>query len=129
MAKHGKIFIISYHYYHGNLYKYPISHENVEITPYCTCHWENSLHFLYAPWCVSFFYAPNCINASPKIIHKCIHAAAFYFSCTHAHWVSLRVIIKGSIITQTLQTKSRNFKSSFVLWYFDYCSVLQISEN
>ena len=30
-------------------------------------HSENWLNFVYAPSCVSFFYATNCINAPPKL--------------------------------------------------------------
>ena len=58
-----------------------------------------------------------------------MHPAAFYFSCTYTHGISLRIIIKDSIITQTLKTQNRKFKSSFILRYFDYCSVIKISEN
>ena len=45
------------------------------------------------------------------------------------HGTSLKIIIKDSIMTQTLLTQCPNFKSSFILWYFYNCSVLKISEN
>ena len=53
-----------------------------------------------------------------------MYSAAFYLSCTCSHGISLRIIIKDSIIPQILQTQSRNFKISFIL-----CRVLQITEN
>ena len=65
-------------------------------------HWENCLHFVYAPRCVSFFYAPNCINAAQKVNLKEMHPVAFYFSCLYTNGISLRIIIKDYIITQTL---------------------------
>ena len=37
------------------------------ITGTQTFHWENCLHFMHAPRYVSFFYAPNCINAPQKV--------------------------------------------------------------
>ena len=65
-------------------------------------HWENCLLFVYAPRCVSFFYAPICINAPQKVNLKKMHPAAFYFSYTYTNGISLRIIIKDYIITQTL---------------------------
>ena len=53
--------------------------------------------------CRLFTHLRNCINAPPKLILK-MYSAAFYFSCTHE---PLR-IIKGPIITATLQTQSLN---------------------
>ena len=52
--------------------------------------------------CVSFFYPPNCINAPEKMNLKEMHPAAFYFPCPYTNGISLRVIIKDYIITQTL---------------------------
>ena len=65
-------------------------------------HWENCLQFLYAPRCVSFFYAPNCINAPKKVNLKKMHPTAFYFSCPYTNGITLRIIIKDHIITQSL---------------------------
>ena len=69
---------------------------------YVYIHWENCLHFVYAPRCVSFFYTPNCINAPQKVNLKKMHSAAFYFSCTYTNGISLKIIIKDYIVTQTL---------------------------
>ena len=49
-----------------------------------------------------FFYAPNCINAPQKVNLKKMHPAAFYFSCLYTNGISLRIIIKDYIITQSL---------------------------
>ena len=66
-------------------------------------HWENCLHFVYAPTrCLSFFYAPNCINAPQNVNHKKMHPAVFYFSRAYTNGISLRIIIKDYITTQTL---------------------------
>ena len=104
-------------------------------------HWENCLHFVYAPRCVSFFYAPSCINAPQKVNLQKMHPAAFYFSCTYTNGISLRIIMKNFIITQTLinetalnlllllglqlPTQSRNLKQFHSLIFFDYCRVLK----
>ena len=73
-----------------------------------------------------------------------MHTAAFYFSCTYTNGISLRINIKNNIITQTLinetalnrgflglqlQTQSRSLKQFHSLIFFDYCSLLKISEN
>ena len=58
--------------------------------------------FVYAPRRVSFFYSPNCINAPQKVNHKKMHPAAFYFSCPYTNGITLRIIIKDYIITQSL---------------------------
>ena len=47
----------------------PVSY-NINIIFLNVCIWENFLHFVYAPRCVSFFYEPNCINAPQKV--RCI---------------------------------------------------------
>ena len=41
--------------------------------------WENSLHYMYAPSCVSFFHTPNCINAPPKVILLNASSCILYF--------------------------------------------------
>ena len=58
--------------------------------------------FCVSPRCVSFFYAPNCINAPQKVNLKKMHPAAFYFSCPYTNGILLRIIIKDYIITQSL---------------------------
>ena len=89
--------------------------------------WENSLYFVHAHSRVPFVYAHNCINAPAKCIPN-MHLAIFYFSCTHAHGISLR-IMNLQIFTRTLQTQSGNFERSFIIWeYFDYCCVQNIRE-
>ena len=65
-------------------------------------HSENCLHFVYAPRSVSFFYAPNCINVPQNVNLKKMHPVAFYFSCPYTNGISLRIIIKDYIITQSL---------------------------
>ena len=40
--------------------------KNDQDVPSRLQHWENCLHFMYAPRCVSFFYTPNCINEPQK---------------------------------------------------------------
>ena len=55
-----------------------------------------------------------------------MHLAAFYFSCTHAHVISL-IIKNGPIFTQTLQTKTRNFKMCF--YSLIIFSLLQSTQN
>ena len=69
-----------------------------------------------------------------------MHPAAFYFSCTYTIGISLRINIKNYIITQPLinetalnlslqlQTPTRNLKQFHSLIYFDYCSVLKVTE-
>ena len=69
-----------------------------------------------------------------------MHPAVFYFSCTYTNGISLRIIIKDYIITQTLiknccfnlvcncKPKAANLKQFHSLILFDYCSVLKIRE-
>ena len=65
-----------------------------------------------------------------------MHPAAFYFSCTYTNGISLRIIIKDFIITQTLINETAlncgfnwvyNLKQFQSLIFFDYCSVLEIT--
>ena len=68
-----------------------------------------------------------------------MHPAAFYFSCTYTNGISLRIIIKDYIITQTEINKTAlncglNFvcnckPKTAILIFFDFCSVLKITEN
>ena len=92
-------------------------------------HWENCLHFVYAPRCVSFFYAPNCINAPLKHLKK-MHPAAFYFSCTYTNEISLRIIMKDYIITQTLINETA-LNCGFIVHLLSshYCSFLEQIRN
>ena len=46
-------------------------------------------------------------------------SSCIFFLLTHAHGISLKIIIKDSIIRQILQTQIHNIKSSFILCYFD----------
>ena len=74
-----------------------------------------------------------------------MHPAAFYFSCTYTNGISLRIIIKDYIITQTLiietalncssnwvcncKPKAAILKQFHSRIFFEYCSVLKITEN
>ena len=61
-------------------------------------HWENCLHFVYALSACSFFNPPTALMHLKKwILCKCIQTDFF---CTIR--ISLRIIIKDYIITQTL---------------------------
>ena len=64
-------------------------------------HWENSLHFDYAPSCVSFMH----LTALMHLQNSFPNASSCLLLFLHTR--SLRIIIKGSIITQTLQTQSK----------------------
>ena len=92
-----------------------------------------------------FFTHPTALMKPQKVNLKKMHIAAFYFSCPYTNGISLRIIIKDYIITQSLinetalnlplklflqlQTQSRNLKQFPSLVLFDYCSVLKITEN
>ena len=49
-----------------------------------------------------YFTHPTALMHLKKVNLKKMHPAAFYFSCTYMNGISLRMIIKYYIITQTL---------------------------
>ena len=98
-----------------------IAHERAVI------HWDNHLHFVFAPGCLSFLYAVNCI-----IIHHQNHSqnAFYYFLLTHARNLTENCEFSHFYINH--ETQSGIIKG--VLWWSDgtlitCSSVLKISEN
>ena len=82
-----------------------------ELPAFCVCT-EARIIFWYAPQKrtsqfdthLNFLIrtSPNCINVPQKVNLKKMHPAAFDFSCTYTNGISLRIIMKDYIITQTL---------------------------
>ena len=75
---------------------------SVRATPIPNAYTERIACILCMHLGACFFYAPNCINALQKVNLKKMHPAAFHFPCPYTNGISLRIIIKDFIITQSL---------------------------